>query len=193
MPSSALPSICRPTYRHFAFALLLAAVPALHANSITYQMTFNSGGHTAAGTLTLAAQPASTGVTSDTLANQQLQGLTFTVAGQTFDFSSDPSASVQFINGQIAKINFSQAAGQVPASYTLALSNGFTLYGSDLSHALVSGSFEVTPNFVPDDSASSHPPTTSPTPEPGSLLLLATAVLAGGAFFLFRRRRSAHS
>ena len=193
MLSSALPSICRPAAPHlFAFALLLAAAPALHASSITYQMMFKSGGHSAAGTLTLASQPASTGVTSDTLANQQLQGLTFTVAGQTFDFSSDPSASVQFINGQISKINFSQAAGQAPGSYTLALSDGFSLYGSDLTRPLVSGNFEVTPDFVTTHTGSTES-TTSPTPEPGSLILLATAVLAGGGFFLFRRRRSAHS
>ena len=171
---------------------LLAAGPTLHASPITYQMTFTSGGYTGTGALTLASEPSSSGTTSDTLANQQLQGLTFTVAGHTFDFSGDPSASVQFINGQITKINFSQAAGQVPAPYTVEFADGFSLYGSDLSHALVSGSFNVTPSFIPDDTGSTEPPTTSPTPEPGTLILLATALLGGG-FLLFRRARQAHS
>ena len=174
----------------FLFALL-AAVPVLHASPITYQMTFTSGGYTGTGTLTLASQPASSGTTSDTLANQQLQQLTFTVAGQTFDFSSDPSASVQFINGQISKINFSKAAGQAPGSYTVEFANGFALYGSDLTHALISGNFNVTPSFVSDNTGSSEAPT-SPTPEPRSLLLLATALLGGG-LLIFRRRRTAHS
>ena len=171
---------------------LLAAAPALHASTITYQMTFTSGSHTGTGTLTLASQPASSGVTSDTVANQQLQHLTFTVAGQTFDFSSDPSASVQFINGQISKINFGEVAGQAPASYTLVLSNGFSLYGSDLANPLVSGSFEVTPAFVAGDTGATEPPSASPTPEPRTLILLVTALVAGG-FLIFRRARAAHS
>lgn len=192
MLSTAPPPLHRPVRRLFALALLFAAVPALHASSITYQMTFTADSYTGTGTLTLASQPASSGVTSDSLANQQLQHLTFTVANQTFDFSSDPSASVQFVNGQISKMNFSQAAGQAPASYTVAFSNGFTLYGSDLTHPLISGNFEVTPSFVPDNTGSTEPATTSPTPEPGTLLLLATALLGGG-FLIFRRRRAAHS
>ncbi len=180
-----------PLSRTALLFALLAAVPALHASSITYQMTFTSGGHTGTGTLKLASPPASSGVTSDTLANQQLQGLTFTVAGQTFDFSSDPSASVEFVNGQISKINFSQAAGQAPANYTVAFSNGFALYGSDLTRPLVSGSFNVTPSFVPDDTTSTES-ATSPTPEPRTLILLITALLGVG-FLIVRRRRTAHS
>ncbi len=89
---------------------LLAAGPTLHASPITYQMTFTSGGSAPAPAPSRSPpKPSSSGTTSDTLANQQLQALTFTVAGQTFDFSGDPTASVQFVNGQITKINFSQA------------------------------------------------------------------------------------
>jgi hypothetical protein len=171
---------------------LLAAAAALHASPITYQMTFISGGHTGTGTLMLASPPASSGVTSDTLANQQLQHLTFTVAGQTFDFSSDPSASVQFVNGQISKMSFGQTAGQAPTSYTVEFSNGFILYGSNLAQPLASGSFNVTPDFVSGNAASTES-ATSPTPEPGTLLLVVTALLGGGGFLLFRRRRAAHS
>ncbi len=174
----------------FALALLLAAVPALHASPITYQMTFTSGGYTGSGTLTLAGQPASSGVTTDTLGNQQLQQLTFSVGGHTFDFSSDPSASVQFVNGQISKINFSQAAGQAPASYTVEFANGFSLYGSNLDSPLVTGSFQVTPSFITDNTGSEA--ATSPTPEPGTLILLATALLGGG-LLIFRRARQALS
>lgn len=175
-----------------ALAVALLAAPALHAGTVTYHMTFTSGSHTGAATLTLASPPASSGVTSATVANQQLQHLSFTVANQTFDFSSDPSASARFINGQISKINFGQVAGQAPASYTLVLSNGFSLYGSDLARPLVSGSFNLTPSFVPGDNATTVPPPASPTPEPRTLILLVTALLAAG-FLLFRRARAAHS
>ena len=175
----------------FALALPLAAALTLHASPITYQMTFTSGGHAASGTLTLDSAPATSGTTTDTLANQQLEHLSFTVAGQTYDFSGDPSASVQFVNGQISQINFSQATGQASAPYTVEFANGFSLYGSNLNHPLVSGSFNVTPSFVPDDTGSTDS-TTTPTPEPRTLLLLATALLGGG-FLVFRRRRAAHS
>jgi hypothetical protein len=175
----------------FALALLLAAVPVLHASPITYQMTFTSGSYTGAGTLTLASQPAGSGTTSDNLANRQLQQLTFSVGGHTFDFSADPSASVQFVNGQISKINFSQAAGQAPASYTVEFANGFSLYGSNLDSPLVTGSFNVTPSFVSENTGSEA--ATSPTPEPRSLYLVATALLGGGGFLIFRRVRQAHS
>jgi hypothetical protein len=173
-----------------AIALLLAAaLPALHASPITYQMTFTSGGYTGSGTLTVDSAPASSGTTTYTLANQQLQGLTFTIGSHTFDFSADPSAAVEFVNGQISKMNFSQAAGQTPASYTVEFANGFSLYGSNLDQPLVSGSFDVTPSF---DDARSTASAASPTPEPGTLVLFATALLGGG-FLLFRRFRHAHS
>src|SRR5215472_4501142 len=145
MPSSALPSLDRPALRVLALAALLIAAPSLHASPLTYQMTFTSGSHTGTGTLTLASQPATSGVTTDTAANRQLQDLAFTVAGQTFDFSTDPSASVQFINGQLARINFGQIPGHASNSYTVEFSSGFSLYGSDLTQPLVSGNYTVTP------------------------------------------------
>jgi hypothetical protein len=175
---------------------LLLAVPALHASTLTYNVTLTptSGQYGGSGTITLASQPASTGTATYTIANQQLQDLTFTIGDQAFYLSGDPSASVTFVNGQLAQINFLQSISHPPARYTLELSNGFIFYGNDFGHPLSTGSFNTAPAIVfPDDSAAAtQSAAASPTPEPGTLILLATA-LAGGAILLFRRRRTARS
>jgi len=183
MLSLAPPSLHRSALHLLTFALLLAGLPSLHASPITYQMTFTSGSYTGTGTLTLASQPSSSGLTSDTTANQQIKDLAFTVGDQTYNFSSDPSASVQFINGHISQINFGQTA-EVPEAYTVAFANGFSLYETGSTQPLATGSY----TFI-SDNAMAHTTTTSPTPEPRSLLLLATAALVGGAVLIFRRTR----
>jgi hypothetical protein len=156
-------------------------------------LTSPSGNQTGTGTLTLASQPASTGTTTYTIGNQLLQDLAFTIDDQSFYLSGDPDASVTFVNGQLAKINFIQSVSHPPTRYTLELSNGFVFYGNNFGHPLSYGSFNAAPAIIfPDETTSSTESSAGPTPEPGSIVLLATA-LAAGAFFLFRRRRAAHS
>lgn len=173
---------------------LLFAVPALHASTITYDVTLTptSGQYAGSGTLILASAPAASGISTFSQANGQLQGLTFTIDNQAFSLSGDPSTTVQFVDGQLAEINFSQSVSHPPARYTLQLSNGFAFYGNDFGHPLSDGSLTAALADTPSDSSSTQPPSTSATPEPGSLILLATALLGGG-FLLFRRRRTAHS
>lgn len=195
-----LPSIARPALRLITVAALLAAAPAaLYASSITYDIALspaNSSQVAGAGTITLASAPPSSGVATYTIANQQLQNITFTIGDQNFYLSGDPSATVTFTNGQLTQINFLQTVNSAPNRYTLELSNGFTLYGNGFGHAISSGSFAATPEIVLPDTTTSDStniaPASSPTPEPGSLVLLATALLLGG-FFIFRRKRTAQS
>ena len=196
---SALPSLYRRLLPLLALALPFAA-PALHASPITYQITLtsSSGQESGTGTLTLASQPESTGATTYTIANQQLQDLAFTIGDQSFYLSGDPSASVTFVNGQLTQINFLQTINHAPSRYTLDLFNGFTLYGNDFGHPISSGSFAATPAIIfPDESpnetsSTASSATTSPTPEPNSILLFATA-LVGVAYLLFRHKRATHS
>lgn len=180
MSSPALPPLFRPL-RLLALAPLLVTFPALHASPITYQMTFKSGSYTGTGALTLASQPDRSGTLDFTEATGQLQNLTFTAFGQTYNLSNDHSASAQFVNGQLSAINFDygQSYGQPAESYTVEFANGFSLYdSSDRNDALVSGSYTVN--------------SASPTPEPASLVLFATA-LVGGAVLVLRRNRAAQS
>src|SRR5215467_630009 len=137
-----------------AVALPLLAVPAAHASAITYQITLtsSSGVDSGTGTLTLASQPASTGTTTYTIANQQLQDLAFTIGDQSFYLSGDPDASVTFVNGQLARINFVQSVSHPPSRYTLEMSNGFIFYGNNFGHPLSYGSLSAAPAIVfPDE------------------------------------------
>ncbi len=195
MPSSA--RLYRCPLRLLALALPFLAVPAVHAGAVTYQVTLtsSSGTQTGTGTLTLASQPAATGITTYTIANQQLQDLAVTIDDQSFYLSGDPSASVTFVNGQLSNINFVQSVSHPPTRYTLEMSNGFIFYGSNFDHPLSSGSFNAAPAIIfPDEttSSSTESAAASPTPEPDSLFLLATAIV-GAAYVLFRRRRSTHA
>lgn len=188
-----------------ACALLCAAAPALHASSITYAVTLapTSGVQAGTGTITLAAPPPTTGTSTYSIANGQLQDLTFTIGDQTFFLSGDPAASVQFTDGQLTQINFIETVDHAPARYTLELSNGFQFYDTSFAHPLSAGTLTAAPALVlpgapgdlPDhvaDFTSDAAQSSSPTPEPGSLILLATAVLAG-SFFLIRHRRALES
>jgi hypothetical protein len=176
----------------FLFALL-AAAPALHASSITYDVMLSptSGPYGGSGTITLASAPASSGITTYSQAAGSLQGLTFTIGNQTFSLAGDPSATVEFLNGQLYNISFAQTVGASPNRFTLDTSAVYAFYYND-GQAESAGSLTAALDNAAPGSGSSQPPASSPTPEPGTLLLVATA-LAGGAFFVFRRKRTAHS
>lgn len=195
MLSSAL--LYRSPLGLLALALPLIAAPAVHASAVTYQVTLtsSSGTQTGTGTVTLASQPAATGTTTYTIANQQLQDLAFTIDDQSFYLSGDPDASVTFVNGQLSNINFVQSVSHPPTRYTLEMSNGFIFYGNNFGHPLSSGSFNAVPAIIFPDEPTSTPTESAaagPTPEPNSILLLATAMVGAG-YLLFRRKRAAQS
>ncbi len=195
MPSS-LP-LRRTALRLFSLALpvaaLLATAPALHADSMTYDVTLSPsyGVVGGTGTVTLASAPSSSGTTVFSAEKGQLQNLSFAIGDQTFNLAGDPDAWVQFTNGQLTQVNFLQTVDHAPARYTLELFNGFEFYGNDFGHPESYGSFSAAPATLsqtpgrPLSAASS-------TPEPASLVLLATALLAGG-FFLLRHKRAIES
>jgi hypothetical protein len=197
MSSHSLPPIVRPALRLFALAALFAAVPALHASSITYDITLSpsAGPYGGSGTITLASAPSDFGISTFSQANGTLQGLSFSVDNQAFSLAGYPSATVEFLDGKLYNISFAQTVGSSPNRFTLDTSGVYAFYYNN-GFSESSGSITAIPDVAPPDtsdpSTTSTSTSTSPTPEPGSLLLLATALLLGG-FFVLRRNRTAHS
>jgi hypothetical protein len=172
---------------------LLAAAPAVRADSITYDVTLSPthGVYGGTGTVTLAAAPSASGLTTYSAANGQLKDLTFTIDGQTFSLSADKNALVEFLDGKLYDITFAQTVGSSSNRFTLDTSGVYAFYYNN-GQSESSGALTAALAQVPSNPSTPPTPTTSPTPEPGSLLLLATALFAGG-FFLFRRKRVAQS
>ena len=184
-----LSSLSRPTLRLIALALF--AAPALHASSITYDVTLTptSGQYGGSGTITLASAPAASGISTFSQANGQLQNLSFSIDNQTFSLAGYPTATVEFLNGQLYNISFAQTVGASPNRFTLDTSGVYAFY-FDNGQSESAGSITAALADAPLGTGSDQPSSTSPTPEPGTLLLLATALVAG-AYFIFRRERAA--
>jgi PEP-CTERM motif len=190
---STLPPVSRPFLRLFAMALPFLALPALHASTISYDVTLTptSGPYGGSGTLTIASPPANSGISTFSQADGSLQGLSFTVDNQTFPLSGYPGATVEFLNGQLYNIGFAQTVGASPNRFTLDTSGVYAFYYNN-GQSESAGSITASLADTPSNPSSSQPPTASATPEPGTLILLATALIGGG-FFVFRRARQAHS
>jgi hypothetical protein len=190
---STLPPVSRPFLRLFALALPFLALPALHASTISYDVTLTptSGPYGGSGTLTIASPPANSGISTFSQADGSLQGLSFTVDNQTFSLSGYPGATVEFLNGQLYNIGFAQTVGASPNRFTLDTSGVYAFYYNN-GQSESAGSITASLADTPSNPSSSQPPTASATPEPGTLILLATALIGGG-FFVFRRARQAHS
>jgi hypothetical protein len=194
MSSFALPSLRRPVLRLLALIFLLVAVPVVHASTITYNVTLtpSSDGYGGSGTITLASAPAIAGISTFSQANGQLQNLTFTIDNQTFSLAGYPSATVEFLDGQLYNISFAQTIGTSPNRFTLDTSGVYAFYYNN-GQSESDGSIAATPADLPDESSSTPQPAgASATPEPGSIILLATA-LVGGGFLVFRRARHSQS
>ena len=190
---STLPPVPRPFLSLFAMALPFLALPALHASTISYDVTLTptSGPYGGSGTLTIASPPANSGISTFSQADGSLQGLSFTVDNQTFSLSGYPGATVEFLNGQLYNIGFAQTVGASPNRFTLDTSGVYAFYYNN-GQSESAGSITASLADTPSNPSSSQPPTASATPEPGTLILLATALIGGG-FFVFRRARQAHS
>ena len=162
-----------------ASLVLVLACTAMHASPITYDLTLTADkGQTIAysgtGTLTIDSAPSTTTV-STYKQGAGLENLSFTIDGQTFNLT-DPGVSktvVQFLNGVLTDITFSDEIGKSPNRFAMHSTAGYVFYfGNELN----SSTGTITAAIAP----------IAPTPEPGSLILLGTGLL-GGAGAMFRR------
>jgi hypothetical protein len=156
-----------------ASLFLVLACTAMHASPITYDLvlTADKGSpFSGTGTLTIDSAPSTTTVSNYT-SGSGLENLTFTIDGQNFSMK-DPGVSgtlVQFVNGALSDITFSEEIGASPYRFALHSTANYAFY-YDNELKVSTGTITAI----------------APAPEPGSLALLGTGLL-GGAGVLFRR------
>jgi hypothetical protein len=159
--------------------LSVLAIPTqLHASTMDYNLTLtpNAGSvYGGSGTLEVASAPAASGISTYTVANGGLLGLTFSIDGQNFTLGgANGTTLVQFLNGSIWDITFAETLGSSPDRFTLDTTGNYAFYYNDGQSASY-GTFTASPAS-----------TQSPVPEPSALALLATGLLGGAA--TIRRR-----
>jgi hypothetical protein len=161
------------------FALVLSA-PALHADTVTYNLTLtpNAGSlYGGTGSFTVEGAPSATGISNYTVSSGNLDSLVFSIGGQTFTLANATGNTlVRFLNGQLNDITFAETLGTTPNRFTLHSTSGYVFYYND-GQAASYGTFSASP-------------AASPVPEPASIALLATGLLSGAAA-LSRRFRTA--
>jgi hypothetical protein len=155
-----------------AACLFLLSPAALHADSITYNVTLtpNAGSlYGGSGSFTVASAPASSGVTNYSAG--QIENLSFLIDGQTFTLAGDSNATIQFVNGSLTDITFAEQVGTTPNRLDLQTSGVYAFYYND-ELAESSGTFSA-----------ALAPSTSPVPEPSTSALFGTGILglAGAA------------
>ena len=117
-------------------AAMAIMLPGVAAASVTFDLTLTDASapaYSGTGLLTLDSAPAISGVTNYTAA--QVSGLTFTIAGQTFTAPPGTLSAVQFIDGTMTDITFSQQIGSSPDRYELDTTSGYAFYYNNESSA----------------------------------------------------------
>jgi hypothetical protein len=161
-------------------AAMLVSAPALHASSITYDLTLTDSNNTlysGYGTVTFSVAPTQT----YTNYSSDVTALSFTIDGTTFNLS-DPGASLTAF--EFSSLSPTATIRDITFSDQIGTSNRLALQStSDYVYSYDNETQQAIGVFGPATLASA-----APTPEPNSIILLGTGLLAG-AGELYRRAK----
>ncbi len=131
-----------------AGAVFILAVPAaLHASPITYNLILTGNtpsDFSGTGSFTIESAPASSGVSTYTqAAPATIDALSFFIDGQTFTLAGASNTLIQFVNGNLTDITFSQEIGLSPYRFALHTTSGYAFYYNN-EQAASYGTFTAT-------------------------------------------------
>ena len=160
-------------------AVAAIALPGVAAAAVTYNLTLTDASapaYSGTGVLTVDFAASATGLTQYTAS--QVSGLSGTIDGQTFTAAPGAVSAVQFQDGQIRDITFSQEIGASPNRYDLQMTSRYQFsYNNELSNAY--------------GTISASPAGPSAVPEPAAWALMIVGLGLTGAFLRRRHGRPA--
>ena len=118
-------------------AAMAIALPGAASAAVTYNLTLTDASdptYSGTGVLTVDFAASATGLTQYNAA--QVSGLSVTIDGQTFTAAPGAVSAVQFLDGKLRDITFSQEIGASPNRYDLQMTSQYQFsYNNELSNA----------------------------------------------------------
>lgn len=124
-------------FKSLTVAAMAIALPGVAAAAVTYNLTLTDASnptYSGTGVLTVDSAASATGLTQYTAS--QVSALSIMIDGQTFTAAPGAVSAVQFLDGQLGDITFSQEIGASPNRYDLQMTSQYQFsYNNEQTNA----------------------------------------------------------